>query len=413
MSPINTNFSSTVIREAASTFGTPLYLYDEAAIRHAFLAWHEAPSHHSVLTCYAVKANSNIAVLQLLSRLGAGFDIVSQGELERVLHAGGLPERIVFSGVGKSTAAIARALEVGIKCFNVESIRELEHINSVAAERGLSAKVSLRVNPDVDANTHPYISTGLKSNKFGISHEEAVSAYRYASSLAHLDVVGIDCHIGSQITELEPFLASLDRLLELIDQLAEDGIHLRHLDLGGGLGICYTDEQVPSAQSYIAAVSEKLGSRSLELVFEPGRSIVANAGILITEVILSKENTGKHFAIVDAAMNDLMRPALYQGHHHIDVVAGPRILAATEQSWDIVGPVCETGDFLGLNRQLSIAERDLLVIHSAGAYGFTMSSNYNSRPRCAEVLLRKDQLVEIRSREVITDLFAHEQLLAE
>ena len=413
MSAVNTNFSPTVIREAAKSFGTPLYLYDEAAIRDAFLHWHEAPSKHAVLTCYAVKANSNIAVLQLLSRLGAGFDIVSQGELERVLHAGGKPERIVFSGVGKSSEAIARALEVGIKCFNVESIRELDHINAVAAEKGTHAKVSLRINPDVDAKTHPYISTGLKSNKFGISHEEAIAAYQYASSLPQLEVVGIDCHIGSQITELEPFLASLDKLLVLIDQLAGVGIEIRHLDLGGGLGIRYTNEEVPSVESYIAAVSEKLASRELEIVFEPGRSIVANAGILITEVILSKENTGKHFAIVDAAMNDLMRPALYQGHHHIDVVAGPRELEASEHCWDIVGPVCETGDFLGLNRQLSIAERDLLVIHSAGAYGFTMSSNYNSRPRCAEVLLREDQLVEIRSREVITDLFAHEHLLAE
>ena len=413
MSALNPQFSSRVIQETAQRFGTPTYLYDETTLRDNFLAWHHAPSKHPALICFAVKANSNIAVLQLLAKLGAGFDIVSLGELERVLHAGGQPDRIVFSGVGKSREAIARALEVGIKCFNVESLRELEHINQVASATDQIANVSLRINPDVDAKTHPYISTGLKSNKFGIGHQQAVSAYERAAALSHLNIVGIDCHIGSQITTLSPFLESLERLLDLIDLLAAKGIVIHHLDLGGGLGICYSNEQAPSPQAYVEAVSERLGDRDLELVFEPGRSIVANAGVLITEVMLTKENTGKHFAVVDAAMNDLLRPALYQGYHQITVLRGQRPVAASRQHWDIVGPVCETGDFLGVDRELELAEQDLLVIHSVGAYGFSMSSNYNSRPKSAEVLLRENQLVEIRSRETIANLFAHEHLLAE
>ena len=392
----------------AERFGTPTYVYSRAHIEAQYRAYADALQGIEHLVCFAVKANSNLGVLNVLARLGAGFDIVSRGELERVLAAGGKPEKIVFSGVGKSRDDMRRALEVGVHCFNVESTDELERLQLVAAELGVQAPGSLRVNPDVDAGTHPYISTGLKENKFGIAISDAEAVYARAAALPNLQVLGVDCHIGSQLTTLPPFLDALDRLLALIDRLAARDIHIRHLDLGGGLGVQYRDEQPPLAGDYIAAVRERIAGRSLALVFEPGRSIVANAGVLLTRVEYLKHTEHKDFAIVDAAMNDLIRPALYQAW--MDVVAvQPR--DAVARPYDIVGPICETGDFLAKDRELALAEGDLLAICSAGAYGFVMSSNYNTRGRAAEVLVDGAQSFEVRRRESVQELFAGESLL--
>jgi len=392
----------------AQRFGTPTYVYSRAHIEAQYRAYADALEGVPYLVCFAVKANSNLGVLNVLARLGAGFDIVSRGELERVLAAGGKPERIVFSGVGKTRDDMRRALEVGVHCFNVESTDELERLQQVAAELDVIAPVSLRVNPDVDAGTHPYISTGLKENKFGIAIADAEAVYARADALNNLEVVGVDCHIGSQLTTLPPFLDALDRLLDLIDRLAARGIHIRHLDLGGGLGVRYRDEQPPLAGDYIQAVRKRVEGRELTLVFEPGRSIVANAGVLLTRVEYLKHTEHKDFAIVDAAMNDLIRPALYQAW--MDVVpVQPR--EGEGRPYDIVGPICETGDFLAKDRQLALAEGDLLAVRSAGAYGFVMSSNYNTRGRAAEVLVDGDQAFEVRRRESVQELYAGESLL--
>lgn len=394
----------------AARFGTPTYVYSRAHIEAQYRAYAEALTGLPHLVCFAVKANSNLGVLNVLARLGAGFDIVSRGELERVLAAGGEPSRIVFSGVGKSREDMRRALEVGVHCFNVESSVELERLQQVAAELGVKAPVSLRVNPDVDAGTHPYISTGLKENKFGIDIDEAEAVYARAAELANLEVVGVDCHIGSQLTSLPPFLDALDRLLALIDRLAARGIRIRHLDLGGGLGVRYRDEEPPLAGDYIRAVRERLAGRDLALVFEPGRSIVANAGVLLTRVEYLKHTAHKDFAIVDAAMNDLIRPALYQAWMDI-VPVRPR--DGEPRCYDVVGPICETGDFLAKQRDLVLEEGDLLAVRSAGAYGFVMSSNYNTRGRAAEVLVDGTRAFEVRRRETLTELFAGESLLPE
>ncbi len=392
----------------AQRFGTPTYVYSRAHIEAQYRAYADALSGMPHLVCFAVKANSNLGVLNVLARLGAGFDIVSRGELERVLAAGGKPERIVFSGVGKTRDDMRRALEVGVHCFNVESTDELERLQLVAAELGVIAPVSLRVNPDVDAGTHPYISTGLKENKFGIAIADAEAVYARADEQSNLEVVGVDCHIGSQLTTLPPFLDALDRLLALIDRLAMRGIRIRHLDLGGGLGVRYRDEQPPLAGDYIKAVRQRIEGRDLALVFEPGRSIVANAGLLLTRVEYLKHTEHKDFAIVDAAMNDLIRPALYQAW--MDVVpVQPR--NGEVRHYDIVGPICETGDFLAKERPLALAEGDLLAVRSAGAYGFVMSSNYNTRGRAAEVLVDGDQAFEVRRRESVQELYAGESLL--
>ncbi|MCP1442719.1 diaminopimelate decarboxylase [Pseudomonas sp. GGS8] len=394
----------------AERFGTPTYVYSRAHIEAQYLAYADALAGTSHLVCFAVKANSNLGVLNVLARLGAGFDIVSRGELERVLAAGGSPEKIVFSGVGKTRDDMRRALEVGVHCFNVESTDELERLQVVAAELGVRAPISLRVNPDVDAGTHPYISTGLKENKFGIAIADAEDVYVRAAQLPNLEVVGVDCHIGSQLTTLPPFIDALDRLLGLVDRLGDCGIYLRHIDLGGGLGVRYRDEEPPLAADYIKAVRERLDGRDLALVFEPGRFIVANAGVLLTQVEYLKHTEHKDFAIVDAAMNDLIRPALYQAWMDVTAVR-PRDTAA--RAYDIVGPICETGDFLAKDRQLALEEGDLLAVHSAGAYGFVMSSNYNTRGRAAEVLVDGDQAFEVRRRETVAELFAGESLLPE
>ena len=394
----------------ADRFGTPTYVYSRAHIEAQYLAYANALSGMPHLVCFAVKANSNLGVLNVLARLGAGFDIVSRGELERVLAAGGQPDKIVFSGVGKTREDMRRALEVGVHCFNVESTDELERLQVVAAELGVRAPISLRVNPDVDAGTHPYISTGLKENKFGIAIADAEDVYVRAAQLPNLDVVGVDCHIGSQLTTLAPFIDALDRLLGLVDRLGDCGIYLRHIDLGGGLGVRYRDEEPPLAESYITAVRERLDGRDLALVFEPGRFIVANAGVLLTRVEYLKHTEHKDFAIVDAAMNDLIRPALYQAWMDVTAVQ-PRATAA--RAYDIVGPICETGDFLAKERELALEEGDLLAVHSAGAYGFVMSSNYNTRGRCAEVLVDGDTAFEVRRRETVAELFAGESLLPE
>lgn len=394
----------------AERFGTPTYVYSRAHIEAQYRAYADALDGMPHLVCFAVKANSNLAVLNVLARLGAGFDIVSRGELERVLAAGGEPDKIVFSGVGKTREDMRRALEVGVHCFNVESTDELERLQVVAAELGVRAPISLRVNPDVDAGTHPYISTGLKENKFGIAIADAEDVYIRAAQLPNLDVVGVDCHIGSQLTSLPPFLDALDRLLALVDRLGDCGIHLRHLDLGGGLGVRYRDEQPPLASDYIKAVRERLDGRDLALVFEPGRFIVANAGVLLTQVEYLKHTEHKDFAIVDAAMNDLIRPALYQAWMDVTAVR-PR--DGQPRTYDIVGPICETGDFLAKERELVLAEGDLLAVHSAGAYGFVMSSNYNTRGRAAEVLVDGTEAFEVRRRETVAELFAGESLLPE
>ncbi|MBS9404682.1 diaminopimelate decarboxylase [Halomonas sp. TRM85114] len=397
----------------ADEFGTPCYVYSRATLARHFRAYTEALGSHPHLICYAVKANSNLAVLGLLAQSGAGFDIVSVGELERVLAAGGDPAKVVFSGVAKQEAEMARALEVGIKCFNVESRPELERLDAVARRLGKVAPVSLRVNPDVDAGTHPYISTGLKDNKFGIPVDEALAVYELAASLPNLTIVGLDCHIGSQLTELSPFLDALDRLLALLARLRERGIEIEHLDLGGGLGVPYHHERPPQPFDYVTALLERLadwpGSERLTLLFEPGRSIAANAGVLLTRVEFLKPGETKHFAIVDAGMNDLIRPALYQAWQTILPVDTRHVRDTA--TFDVVGPVCETGDFLGKDRELAITAGDLLAVRSAGAYGFVMASNYNSRPRPAEVMVAGDQAHLVRRRERLEDLWAGEALL--
>ncbi|WP_386698013.1 diaminopimelate decarboxylase [Lonepinella sp. MS14436] len=397
------------VSQLAQQFGTPLYVYSKATLERHWYAFDKAFGDHPHLICFAVKANSNIAVLQTMARLGSGFDIVSQGELERVLKAGGDPAKVVFSGVAKTEIEIARALEVGIRCFNVESLPELYRINEVAGKMAKIAPISLRVNPDVDAHTHPYISTGLKENKFGVSVEQAQDVYRQASQLAHIQVVGMDCHIGSQLTELQPFLDAADRLIHLMKQLNADGIQLKHLDLGGGLGVPYTNETPPHPTEYAKALLEKLQQCDLEIILEPGRAITANAGILVTKVEYIKTNESRNFAIVDAGMNDMIRPALYQAY--MNIIEADRSLAREKAVYDVVGPVCETSDFLGKQRELAIAQGDFLVQRSAGAYGASMSSNYNSRPRTAEIIVDGDQAHLIRQRESYENLWQLERLL--
>lgn len=397
------------ITDIAREFGTPAYVYSRATIERHWHAFDQAAGTRDHLVCYAVKANSNIAVLNVLARLGSGFDIVSKGELARVLEAGGDANKVVFSGVGKTSEEIAYALDKGIYCFNVESAAELTRIATVAESMNKVAPISLRVNPDVDAGTHPYISTGLKENKFGISFDEAENLYAYADSISSLDVKGVDCHIGSQLTEMSPFLDALDRVLSLIDSLAEKGIKLSHIDVGGGLGVTYDGETPPEPSEYAKAIEQKLSGYDLKLIFEPGRAIMANAGILVTEVEFLKTNEDRHFAIVDAAMNDLIRPSLYQAWQNIVEVEEDN--TKTKATYDIVGPICETGDFLGKARTLAIEAGDLLAIRSSGAYGFTMSSNYNSRPRAVEILVDGDKPYVIRQRETLAQLWQGEQLL--
>jgi diaminopimelate decarboxylase len=389
--------------------GSPCYIYSRATLERHWNAFNNAFGSHAHLICYAVKANSNLGVLNVLARLGSGFDIVSIGELERVLQAGGDAKKVVFSGVGKREDEIRAALKIGIRCFNIEVLGELERINQVAGELGVRAPVSFRVNPDVDAQTHPYISTGLKENKFGIAIEDALEAYQAAAALPNIDVVGVDCHIGSQLTQTRPFLDALDKVLLLIDKLHEHGITLKHLDLGGGLGICYRDEQPPEPADYIRAILARLGDTPLEIMLEPGRAIVGNAGILVTRVEYLKPTEHKNFAIVDAAMNDLVRPALYGAWQ--DIIPVKNDSTAPELVWDIVGPVCETGDFLGKERTLKLSQNDLLAVRSSGAYGFTMSSNYNSRPRVVEIMVDHDQIHIVRERETLAQLWQGESVL--
>lgn len=397
------------IKQLAEEFGTPLYIYSRATLERHWHAFDSALGDHPHLICYAVKANSNIGILNVMAKLGSGFDIVSQGELERVLAAGGEASKVVFSGVAKSRAEIMRALEVGIRCFNVESIAELHHINQIAGEMGKIAPISLRVNPDVDAHTHPYISTGLKENKFGVSVDEAREVYKLAATLPHVKITGMDCHIGSQLTELQPFLDATDRLIRLIEQLQEDGITLKHLDLGGGLGVTYTDERPPHPSDYAAALLNKLkGYENLEIILEPGRAIAANAGILVAKVQYLKSNESRNFAITDTGMNDMIRPALYEAY--MNIIEIDRTLEREKAIYDVVGPVCETSDFLGKQRELAIAEGDYIAQRSAGAYGASMSSNYNSRPRTAEVLVDGDKAHLIRRRESLSELWALESI---
>jgi diaminopimelate decarboxylase len=397
------------VSDIAASHGTPCYIYSRAALEAAFTEYQQALEGVEHLICYAVKANSNLAVLNVLARLGAGFDIVSGGELERVVAAGGDPAKIVFSGVSKKAEEMARALELGIHCFNLESATELEVLNRVAAEHGCVAPVSVRVNPDVDAKTHPYISTGLKENKFGLTIEEAVRVYQRAAQLENVQVVGLDCHIGSQLTELAPFIDALQLLLDLIDTLADDGIAIRHLDLGGGLGVSYQGEEPPSIAQYIGAIREKIGERNVQLLFEPGRSIAANAGLLVMQVDYLKSTPDHHFALVDAAMNDMLRPALYQAW--MDIQPAEQNTNGQLEQWDVVGPVCESADFLGKARQLSLSEGDLLAMFGAGAYGFTMSSNYNSRGRAPEIMVDGDNVHLIRQRETQADIVRGETCL--
>jgi diaminopimelate decarboxylase len=406
------------LTDIAERFGTPTWVYSRSAIESAWSEFAQATQGRRALVCFAIKANSNLAILDLLARHGAGFDIVSGGELARVLAAGGDPSKIVFSGVGKSREEMRQALAAGVRCFNVESESELVQLDAVAGSLGLTAPISLRVNPDVDAGTHPYISTGLRDNKFGIAHDRALAAYRQARQLPNLRIEGIDFHIGSQITEVEPFLAALDRVLDLTDQLAAEGIVIRHLDLGGGLGITYRDETPPARGAMLAAIFERIDAwvvkRGLspaegpEVLFEFGRAMVGNAGLLLTRVEVLKRNGDRHFAVVDAAMNDLMRPAMYEAWHDIVAVAPT---SAPAENYDIVGPVCESGDWLGRDRQLALAEGDLLAILSAGAYGMSMSSNYNTRTRGAEVMVDGTAVHLVREREQIADLFAGEHRL--
>ena len=403
------------VAKLANRYGTPLYIYSRATFERHWHAFDRALGEQDHLICYAVKANSNLGVLNLLARLGSGFDIVSIGELERVLAAGGSPDKIVFSGVGKRHDEIKRALEVGIYCFNVESEAEIERVNDIASEMGVIAPISIRVNPDVDAKTHPYISTGLKANKFGIPIENARSVYQHISQLSHLKIMGIDCHIGSQLLEIAPFIDALKRVLMLVDDLRKDGIKLRHLDLGGGLGIPYRDETPPTPSEYAAAIKKVMAGRVLKIILEPGRAIAGNAGILVTRVEFLKHSDtedGKNFAIVDAAMNDLMRPTLYQAWQAVlPVVEKSENSRIQAKIYDLVGPICETGDFLAKDRSLAIKANDLLAIRSAGAYGFSMSSNYNSRPRAAEVMVDGEQHYLVRERESLSSLFQGESVL--
>lgn len=397
------------VAEIVASYGSPCYIYSKATLERHWHAFNDSFGTQRHLVCYAVKANSNLAILNVLARLGSGFDIVSLGELERVLAAGGEAKKVVFSGVGKRKDEIIAALKAGIRCFNIEVSGELDRINALAGQLGVIAPISFRVNPDVDAKTHPYISTGLKENKFGISTETAMSEYERAAALPHVKIVGIDCHIGSQLTETRPFLDALDKLLQLITALKEKGIVLEHVDLGGGLGIRYADEKPPEPAEYISALLERLGDNDFEILVEPGRAIVGNAGILVTQVEYLKTTADKNFAIVDAAMNDLLRPALYGAWQEIIPVHTNSTAALTD--WDIVGPVCETGDFLGKNRPLRLTEGDLLAVRSSGAYGFSMSSNYNSRPRLAEVMVDGAHMHLVRERETLAELWANERVL--
>ena len=397
------------VKQLAEEFGTPLYIYSRATLERHWHAFDSALGKHPHLICYAVKANSNIGILNVMAKLGSGFDIVSQGELERVLAAGGDASKVVFSGVAKSRAEIMRALEVGIRCFNVESVAELHHINQIAGEMEKIAPISLRVNPDVDAHTHPYISTGLKENKFGVSVDEAREVYKLAATLPHVKITGMDCHIGSQLTELQPFLDATDRLIRLMEQLKEDGITLKHLDLGGGLGVTYTDETPPHPSDYATALLNKLKNyEDLEIILEPGRAIAANAGILLAKVQYLKSNESRNFAITDTGMNDMIRPALYEAY--MNIIEIDRTLEREKAIYDVVGPVCETSDFLGKQRELAIAEGDYIAQRSAGAYGASMSSNYNSRPRTAEVLVDGNKAHLIRRRENLSELWALESI---
>ncbi|KPH62902.1 diaminopimelate decarboxylase [Pseudoalteromonas porphyrae] len=399
------------VSDIAAQYGTPCYIYSRKTFERHYLAFAQAAKNHKNLVCYAVKANSNIAVLNVLARLGSGFDIVSKGELARVIEAGGDASKVVFSGVAKTADEIAYALKLGIKCFNVESVSELDRISEVASELNLVAPISIRVNPDIDAKTHPYISTGLKENKFGIDILTAVSVYQYAASLPGLKITGVDCHIGSQLTEIKPFLEALDKVLALINDLKANGIELSHLDIGGGLGVPYNGETPPHPSEYVAHITDRLTDyQHLELIFEPGRAIAANAGILVTKVEFIKQNQDKFFAIVDAGMNDMLRPALYQAWQNI-VPVTPRNDDTPTHNFDIVGPVCETGDFLGKDRMLALQQGDLLAQRSAGAYGFTMSSNYNSRPRVAEIMVDGEQSHLIRARETVESLWQGEKIL--
>ena len=402
-------FAEGVSLEAiAKQFGTPTYIYSKNTLIKTFESFKQGLLKSDHLICFAVKANSNIAILNLFASLGAGFDIVSGGELERVIYAGGDPQKIVFSGVGKTEPEIELALKANILCFNAESRSELLRIQEVAKKLNVKASISIRVNPDVDAKTHPYISTGLKDNKFGVDFNQAMPLYIEAKSMSHIEIKGIDCHIGSQITELKPFLDSLDRVLSLVGVLKKNDIHLSHIDIGGGIGICYQDESPPDFEIYTKEILSKIKDLNIKIIFEPGRALVGNAGVLLSKVEYLKQNDVKHFAIIDAAMNDLMRPTLYDAYHEIKVVHEHE---AKLQIFDIVGPVCESGDFIAKNRSLKLKENDLVCIMSAGAYGMSMSSNYNSRGRAAEVMVDKDKLFEIRAREKSSDLFKLEKKL--
>jgi diaminopimelate decarboxylase len=399
------------VAELARRFGTPCYLYSRAALEHNLRAYQQPLSGLPHLICFAVKANSNLAVLNVLARLGAGFDIVSGGELERVVRAGGDPAKVIFSGLGKTEEEIARALELGICCFNVESEPELDRIEAVAARLQRRAPISLRVNPDVDAGTHPYISTGLKENKFGIAIDAALAVYERAAQMPHIEIVGVDCHIGSQLTTIAPYLDAIDRVLLLVDELEARGIRLRHFDIGGGLGVCYRDEKPPAPAQFIQAVLARLAGRELSLFLEPGRSICANAGLFVTKVEFLKQNGQKNFAIVDGAMNDLLRPALYGAWQAIVPVQQHVSGTVPEKLYDVVGPVCESSDFLGKERLLAIAPGDLLGVRTAGAYGFVMSSNYNTRNRVAEIMVDGDQATVVRQRETLDYQLALESTL--
>ena len=402
-------FAESVSLEAiAKQFGTPTYIYSKNTLIQTFESFKKGLIKTDHLICFAVKANSNIAILNLFAGLGAGFDIVSGGELERVIYAGGNPQKIVFSGVGKTESEIEAALKANILCFNVESRSELLRIQEVAEKINMKAPISIRVNPDVDAKTHPYISTGLKDNKFGVDFNQALSIYLDAKGMSHIAIKGIDCHIGSQITELKPFVDALDRVLSLVDKLKKNNIQLSHIDIGGGIGICYQDESPPDFEIYIKEILNKIKDLNVKIIFEPGRALVGNAGVLLSKVEYLKQNDIKHFAIIDAAMNDLMRPTLYDAYHEIKVV---REHDEKPQSFDVVGPVCESGDFIAKNRSLKLKENDLICIMSAGAYGMSMSSNYNSRGRAAEVMVDQDKLYEIRTREKSSDLFKLEKKL--
>jgi len=398
------------VTDIARDFGTPCYVYSRATFERHYQVYADALAGIPNLICYAVKANSNLAILNLLARLGSGFDIVSGGELQRVLQAGGDPAKVIFSGLGKSREEIELGLKHGIHCFNVESEAELERINEIASAAGTRAPISLRVNPDVDAGTHPYISTGLKENKFGIAAETAMAVYRRAAEMPGIDLVGIDCHIGSQLTSIGPFMDAIDRLLAMVDKLAEDGIKLRHFDMGGGLGVTYDDEEPPHPSELLAEVRTRFTDRDMTLMVEPGRSIAANAGILVTQVEYLKLNEHKNFAIIDGAMNDLLRPALYGAWQDIIPVSRHE---GTARHYDVVGPVCESGDFLGKDRELTIEAGDLLAVRSAGAYSFAMSSNYNTRPRVPEILVDGDKTHVVRRRETVDELLALESCLPE